>query len=111
MAKKSKKPQSARASRRANDRDSEKIRESLARLHLASAGGSATRPIDVPAASVIEVDATSDRCPACTGEWTITEHRAESAGGQRVRIVTVVCKHCRFTLEKFYRIVDQHALN
>ncbi len=73
-------------------------RERLAKLVV---GGSAERPIEVPASSVIAVRARATPCPQCEGTLHIEEEQAPSA---LVRRVVVRCQRCGVGRDLWFRI-------
>jgi hypothetical protein len=91
-----------RTARRQAERDARKLvrdRETLARLEI---GGSRARPIEVPAASVIEGRARGARCPQCGGGYRIDD---EQAPAPQIRLVTVTCQLCGVSRGLYFRIV------
>lgn len=101
----SKKKPSARNQRREAERATVKLRHDVVRVDAAGLGGSPKRPIDVVSATLVEVLATSERCPLCGGELRLETHEAETRDEVRLRIVKLVCKMCRSPWQRFYRIV------
>ncbi len=106
MSKRPKRETSARAARRASDRDTEKARRDLERLDAASVGASPARPSILSSASQVEVDAVSRPCPICGGALLLTSHDAETIDGVRLRVARVVCKVCRAARARYYRLVE-----
>ncbi|HMJ13484.1 MAG TPA: hypothetical protein VK524_18825 [Polyangiaceae bacterium] len=106
MARRPKKA-SARSQRRSAARAGEKLatqRRRLARLEL---GGTPERPIQVPSASVIEVQALARPCLACEAlRLRVLEHRAEELAGVRLRVVDVSCAVCAEPRRFFFEIAN-----
>ncbi len=99
-----KKPKRSRALRREADREQEKLAGAARRLHALEAGGSAEHPLELPSASVVEVDALGRRCGACGGDVKLVEHTVIEHEGRRLRVGRVSCKLCRAEWRWFYRI-------
>lgn len=85
---------SARAARREAERRTAHVHKLRERLFLTEPGSSAARPLRVESASVIEPHARSMPCPRCEGPLQVQEHRAQVAGGHRLREVRVRCRQC-----------------
>lgn len=101
-----------RTERRAEDRgarrdalDAERAQRSLIRdreaLFARSPGGTEALPLDVPAASVIEVRAASRPCPQCAGELRVESHLATRSGD---RAVAVRCTRCGVARTLYFRV-------
>ena len=73
-------------------------RERLAQL---SAGGSAEHPIEVAAASVVEVRARAMSCPHCGATYRMHDHRAVGPG---LRAVDVRCQLCSTRRTLWFRL-------
>ncbi|AUX43944.1 hypothetical protein SOCE26_054000 [Sorangium cellulosum] len=89
-----KKKLSARAARRASDRDAEKLTRDLERLALLEPGHTPGRAIVLDAASQVEVAARAIPCPRCRGLFRVEDHTAETLDGVRLRVAKVVCSAC-----------------
>jgi hypothetical protein len=95
---------SARASRREQARALERLatqREKLARLEP---GGAPERPVVVESASQVEVHARSLQCLRCDGSYRVDQHLAETLGGERLRVVRLVCLACGARRSVYFRI-------
>lgn len=99
-----KKKLSARAERRALDRDTGKLLRAKEKIFGLEAGGSPERPIELGAASEVEVAARSMRCPRCEGALELLEHLAETVEGRRLRIARVRCKVCGSERRVYFRL-------
>jgi hypothetical protein len=98
---------SARALRRSAERAHEKLVAQRRRLAALEPGGAAERPIRVPSASVIEVQALAHACLACDERrQQLVEHRAEEIAGTRLRVVDVGCTVCGAPRRFFFEIVS-----
>lgn len=64
-------------------------------------GGSATRPIAVDSAAIIESRARALPCPQCAGELAVAEHRAPRPG---LRAVDVRCRRCHIARTIWFRL-------
>lgn len=98
---------SARNQRRARERAQAKLVARRQRLAALEPGGSPERPLDVESASLIEVRAEATPCLRCEGRPRVDEHRAETAGEQRLRVVTVRCSRCGEQRIFYFRIVPR----
>ncbi|MFO0724724.1 MAG: hypothetical protein U1E65_13160 [Myxococcota bacterium] len=95
------KKRSERTERRAAERSLRRLvqdREKLARLQP---GGSEEHPIEVPAASVIEVRAAALPCPQCEGKLQLLQHRATASG---LRALQMRCQRCGVERTLWFRI-------
>ncbi len=99
-----KKKLGVRASRRQNDRDTQKFMRDRTRLAALEKGGAPDRPIQVSAASEVEIDARGLPCIQCGGIVHIDDHAAETIGAERLRIVRVSCPSCGTKRAIYYRI-------
>src|ERR1700712_5434608 len=89
------KPKRVRTVRREAERDALSRARDRERLFALEPGGSAERPIEVSAASVVEVRALTTTCPRCAGQHRLAEHAAVStASGARLREARLVCSAC-----------------
>ncbi len=78
----------------------ERDREQLAAL---LPGGSASRPVEVTSAAVIEGHATAAMpCPQCGGQYRVTEHTRPVPS---LRRVDVGCRECGVERTLWFRIV------
>ena len=92
-----------RTERRARERAARKIVHVKERLSGMVAGGSRDRPIEVPAAPVIEIRIHGMQCPQCDGHYAIVDHRS---AGQGVRPVDVKCNVCGIARTLWFKIVE-----
>lgn len=99
-----KKKLGARATRRQNDRDVQKLMRDRTRLAALEKGGAADRPIQVIAASEVEIAARATPCIQCGGIVRVDEHAAETIGTERLRIAHVSCPACGTKRAIYYRI-------
>jgi hypothetical protein len=101
MAKKARAPRD-RTVRRAEERAERDLVRDKEKLAARLPGGSEALPMEVPAASVIEVRATSTPCPQCAGDLHVESHKATSSGLRRVE---VRCQRCGVARSMWFRIV------
>jgi DNA-directed RNA polymerase subunit RPC12/RpoP len=81
--------------RREAERDALSLARDRERLFTLERGGSPERPIEVEAASVVEVRARALPCPRCSGRHQLDEHAAvTTATGARLREARLVCREC-----------------
>lgn len=100
----SKKPKRARTIRREAQRAAADLMDKRERLFALETGGSPERPIDVEAASVVEVRAQSVRCPRCDGVHRVAEHAAVVVRGSRLREARLVCRQCGSRRSLWFRL-------
>lgn len=93
-----------RRDRRERERQLQKAVREREKLARALPGGTPERPIDVPSASVVEVQAKSQKCPLCGGELRVEEHAAKPIAGELLRVVRVRCFQCGVPRELFFRL-------
>ncbi len=93
-----------RRERRERERALAKVARDRERLAKLLPGGTADLPIEVPSASVIEVQARSTPCPLCGGELRVEEHSARAHGGDLLRVVRARCFQCGVPRELFFRV-------
>lgn len=98
---------SARGERRALERQSAKLSQDQERLFALTEGGSATRPISVESASVVETHALSVPCPRCGGSHELVEHAAIVHEGQRLREARLRCRQCGTRRSLFFQLVER----
>ncbi len=96
------KPVRARTQKRAEQREHRKLVRLKEKLAAKLPGGSADNPVEVPAASVIELRARSTPCPQCGGNFQIAAHRAPALG---LRSLEVICQMCGAKRDLWFRIV------
>jgi hypothetical protein len=100
-----KKKPSARAQRRQGDRDAEKLVRDVRRLHELSPGGRPETAMELISASEVEVAATAQPCPLCTGALSVTAHEVvEDPAAGRLRLARLVCRGCRSSWVRYYRL-------
>ncbi|WP_437496753.1 hypothetical protein [Sorangium sp. So ce1099] len=99
-----KKKLSARAARRAGDRDAEKLTRDLERLALLEPGHTPGRAIALDSPSQVEVAARSIQCPRCRGALRVQDHTAETLEGARLRVAQVVCVACGAGRRLYFRL-------
>jgi hypothetical protein len=92
----------ARTHRRVLERDLKKLRSDQERLFLLSPGGAPDRPIRVPASPVVDIRATSMRCPLCEGTLRLDEHAAETVAGKSLRVARMTCMLCHTPREIWF---------
>ncbi|EYF06627.1 hypothetical protein [Chondromyces apiculatus] len=102
-----KKKLSARAARRAGDRETVKLAQDLERLWKLGPGGTPERPIVLASASQVEVTARGTRCPLCQGELRVEEHAAETVAGSRLRVAHVRCVACGSRRAIWFRLATE----
>jgi hypothetical protein len=98
--------------RTARRKDERKLRELVtAREKLAALapGGSPERPIVVETAAVVELRAGDSRCVQCQGRMRIDSHRAETVGGELLRVVDARCLSCGTPRSLWFKIVPHLA--
>jgi hypothetical protein len=96
-----------RTERRAEARAWEKDRRERERLVAISPGGSASNPIDVTTASLVEAAALALGCGVCGGSLRLGAHDAVLENGIALRRVSNRCVTCGATRVTFLRIVPQ----
>lgn len=77
------------------------LREKLATL---SPGGSASSPIVVESAAVIEPRALSEPCPACAGSLKLAAHDVEEGGGALLRRLYLRCARCGRPVTRWFLV-------
>ena len=92
-----------RAERRLEERAARKLVRDRERLFELSPGGSATRPIEVTSAAVIEVRVAALPCAQCGGEYRTRDHVSAGPG---LRRVDVTCRQCSAPRSLWFRIVS-----
>jgi hypothetical protein len=102
---KKKRPTRTRTLRRTHERDHDKLALARRKLLALEAGGSPSRPLEVPSAAVIERRAESVPCPDCEGALRVPAHAALRHDGELLRDVTLTCRSCGATSQLFFRIV------
>lgn len=105
MKKKTKPPARTRAVRREADREAEKLRRELGKLHELSPAGSPARAVQLASAAQVEVEALSQPCPFCGGRLRLEgPHEVELHEGERLRVARLTCSACRAQLSRYYRL-------
>lgn len=104
-----KKQKSARAERRARERARDKLADAREKLWRLELGGSASRPLDIASASVIEPRTRSEACLRCGAAVRSADHRAETIDDRRLRVVTTTCAVCGATRTWYFRLVSDLA--
>lgn len=102
-----KKKLSARAARRAGDREAVKLTQDLEKLWQVEPGGTPERPIVLASASQVEVTARGTRCPRCQGELRVEEHTAETIAGARLRVARMRCVTCGSQRAIWFRLATE----
>ncbi|MBI3200471.1 MAG: hypothetical protein HYZ29_02940 [Myxococcales bacterium] len=100
------KPKRPRTVKRERERASQKLgdaREKLARLE---AGGAPERPLDVESASVVEPRVRAEPCLRCGSSVRVDDHRAETVGGRRLRVVVAKCSQCGAGRRWYFRLAS-----
>jgi len=103
---KAKKPTRARAVRRAQDRDVEKLRRDIAKLYAEERGGSPERAITLASASQVEPDAGSRACPYCDATMRAESHEVEAHRGESLRVVRLVSPGFHPPWNRYYRLAS-----
>lgn len=96
----------ARTVRREAEREALSQARDRERLFALERGGSPERPIDVDAASVVEVRASAVACPRCEGRHHVEEHAAVIHGGARLREARLVCRACGSRRSLWFRLPE-----
>ena len=105
MAKKPKKPKRPRTLRRSEKRKLEKLVQQRLELAKAEVGGSASRPLEVESAAIVESRAAGLGCPVCNGVARALGHDALSVDGVSLRRVMTRCAECETEREVWLRVV------
>lgn len=100
------KPKRARTVRREAERDALALARDRERLFALERGGSPERPIDISAASVVEVSARAVQCPRCDGRHHLDEHVAVTVSGVRLREARLVCRECGSRRSLWFRLAE-----
>ena len=94
-----------RAVVRAQDRDAAKLARDVRRVEELSPGGRPEAPLQLTSASEVEIAATSRPCPLCGGGLQVVAHEAaEHPTAGRLRVARTVCKMCRATWSRWFRL-------
>lgn len=101
------KKRSERAARRARERAREKLGRAREKLWRLEPGGSPSRPLEVSSASVIEPCASSEPCLACGSGVRVSDHRAETVEGRRLRVVETACVQCGARRTWYFRLAAE----
>lgn len=105
-----KKPVSARAVRRAEQRAAVKLARGRERLAALEPGGDPSRPVEVESASQVEPHALAEACLRCGGTNRLDEHAAVTHDGQLLRVARLRCAQCGARRAVWFRIAPR-ALN
>jgi hypothetical protein len=97
-------PPRPRRARREQDRVLRKDVQRREQLAGALPGGAPEHPIDVAAASVIEVKARATRCPQCGGELQLRGDRAQPTPRGLLREIAVACRLCHAPRSLWFRV-------
>jgi hypothetical protein len=97
-------PPRPRRARREQDRALRKEVRRLEELAAQLPGGTPERPIDVAAASVVEVKARATPCPQCGGQLEIKGDRAEPTPRGLLREIALACRLCRAPRTIWFRV-------
>jgi transposase-like protein len=100
------KPKRARTVRREAERDALSMARDRERLFALERGGSPERPIEVSAASVVELRATASACPRCGGQHRLDEHAAVTTDNGRLRQARLVCRECGSRRSLWFRLAE-----
>ena len=76
------------------------------RLFALERGGAPERPIEVPAASVVEVSARAVECPRCNGRHHLEEHLAVTISGNRLREARLLCRECGTRRSLWFHVAE-----
>lgn len=99
----------ARRARREKERALRKEVRRVEELAGRLPGATPELPIDVAAASVVEVKARATRCPQCGGELQLTGDRAETTPRGVLREIALACRICRAPRTMWFRIAPAGA--
>jgi len=94
----------ARRARREKERALRKEVRRVEELAARLPGATPELPIDVAAASVVEVKARATRCPQCGGELQIKGDRAETTPRGVLRELALACRLCRAPRTIWFRV-------
>ncbi len=97
---------SARALRRAREREHQKLARDLDRLAHLEPGGSPERPIEIVSPAQVEVMALARPCPLCGGSQRLEEHAAVTLGEARRRIARMVCAVCGTRRAIYFSLIE-----
>lgn len=100
------KPKRARTVRREAERSALALAQNRERLFALERGGSPERPIEIPAASVVEVSASAVECPRCSGRHHLDEHLAVTVAGVRLREARLTCRECGTHRSLWFRLPE-----
>lgn len=100
------KPKRARTVRREAEREALSGARDRERLFALELGGSPARPIEVSAASVVELRASAAACPRCGGPHRIDEHAAVTTDRGRLREARLVCRACGSRRSLWFRLAE-----
>lgn len=101
-----KKKLSPRAARRAAGRALDKLVEARLELARREPGGSAERPIEVPTAALVELEATAARCLRCDTGVRLEAHEVDRTEAGLLRVADVRCPSCGLGRRLFFRIAE-----
>lgn len=102
--KRDKKKPRARTLARLFGRKQDKLIDDRERLAALEPGGSAERPIEIEAASLLPLRAESFDCLRCSGRVRYVEDRVVAHGSELRRAATIECKECGAERELWFRI-------
>ena len=97
-------PPRPRRARREQDRTLRRDVQRREQIATALPGGAPEHPIDVAAASVIEVKARATPCPQCGGELQPTGDRAHPTPRGLLREIAVACRLCHAPRSLWFRV-------
>jgi hypothetical protein len=99
-------PPRSRRARREQDRALRKEVRRVEELAARLPGGTPERPIDVGAASVVEVKARATPCPQCGGELQLESDRAEPTPRGLLRALGLACRVCHAPRTIWFRVAS-----
>ena len=102
-------PPPPRRARREQDRALRKEVRRVEELAAELPGGTPERPIDVAAASVVEVKARAIPCPQCGGELQVEGDRAEPTPRGLLRALALACRVCHAPRTIWFRVATSGA--
>lgn len=102
-------PPRPRRQRREQERTLRKQVREREELAAQLPGGSAERPIEVAAASVIEGKARATLCIQCEGDLELRGDRAVSTARGVLREIALACRRCHTPRTLWFRIVPPAA--
>ena len=100
------KPITSRGRRRADERQTKKLRDDLEKLANLEPGGAPEHPIEVSSPVQVETRTKATPCPLCQGRLALDEHIAEVVDGQRLRVARCRCVDCGVKREIYFHLIS-----